>query len=170
MATVMPVSLHFQLPDGWVAGDPDEAGAPGAAFIAGHLGSVEGTFPANIVIQGELRPDAASLEKIANEPIKQTQQDDAFTAAQVVERREIRASRTPGLVQIMKVVIDRGGTAQPLIQTQVFLSMRELDDPTKRAVVTIQLTATPSQFSTVIDDFEAFLRTVRTAEPEEVSN
>lgn len=168
MASVLPVSLYFQLPDGWVAGDPDEAGAPGAAFIAGHPASVERNFPANIVIQGELRPDAAPLGTIANESITQTRQDEGFTFVQVLERREVGGPGTPGVIQVVKVIVDREGTAQRLIQTQVFLSMSEVDDPGKRAVVTIQLTATPGQFPAVVGDFEAFLRTVRPAVPGEV--
>lgn len=170
MATTMPVSLYFQLPDGWVSGDPDQAGAPGSAFIAGHPGSAEGDFLANILIRGELRPDRASLAQIANEPITQTRQDDAFSGVHLVERREVGGSDSPGLVQVMKVVFGRDDGARRLIQTQAFMSMFDVDDLGKRAVVTIQLTATPSQFATVIPDFEIFLRSIRPAASEGASH
>ena len=38
MVSELPVRIEFSLPEGWQATPPDEAGAPGVAFVALHPG------------------------------------------------------------------------------------------------------------------------------------
>jgi hypothetical protein len=45
--------------------------------------------------------------------------------------------------------------------SQVYLSLTDVVDPHKRAVVRLALTATAAQHDAVLADFQEFLRTVR---------
>lgn len=168
MATILPVRLFFRPPAGWVTKPPDEAGVPGAAFVAGYPASKENGVIANITLSGELRPDSSSLTEIAKSEISQARK--GFLAVQVVERREIGDPDAPGVVQAAKVLVDRDGTALRLIMIGVYMAIWEPGDLRKRVVVMVALTATPSQLTRVIGDFEGFLRSIRPARPGEVSD
>jgi hypothetical protein len=168
MATVLPVRLQLRLPPGWVQADPDEAGEPWSAFVAGHPDSMEGNFAAKITIAGEYRPDSASLGAIALASAS-IRGGGNVSAVQVVERREVGTANSssgnrdtsPSLVQTMRLVATIKGTEMRLIQTQVLLAIRDRVVPRKRVVVMFALTTTPRQYTIVIRHFEAFLRTVR---------
>lgn len=161
MATTLPVPIEFRLPDGWKAAPPDEVGAPGAAFVALHPASRD-NFMANITIAGKLRPDEAPLTEIADESVDRLRQ--ATTAVQVTNRAEVGSPAAPGLAQVLNMTADINGIERSLIQSQVYLSMLDVDDPRKRAVIELALTATPDQLRSVLDDFRDFVRTVRPAE------
>lgn len=158
MATTLPVPIQFELPDGWHAAPPDEVGAPGAAFVALAPQSDAG-FTANITIDGEFRPDAATLPEIAFESVERLRQ--ACTSVEVAGGREIGSTDAPGLTQTLAVTAVVGGVARELVQSQVYLSMLDVADPRKRAVIRLVLTATRTQFPDVLDDFQDFVRTVR---------
>jgi len=158
MATTLPVPIEFELPEGWHAAPPDEVGAPGAAFIALYPQSDAG-FTANITIDGAYRPDAATLPDIAHESVEHLRQADAMV--EVTASREIGSADAPGLTQTLAVAAVVGGVPRDLIQSQVYLSMLDVADPGKRAVIRLVLTATASQHPEVLDDFQDFVRTVR---------
>lgn len=158
MPTTLPVPIEFELPEGWRAAPPDEVGAPGAAFVALHPQPDAG-FTANITIDGEYRPDAAALPEIAHESVERLRQ--AGTSVEVTGRREVGSADAPGLTQTLSVAAVVGGVPRDLIQSQVYLSMLDVADPGKRAVIRLVLTATASQHPDVLDDFQDFVRTVR---------
>lgn len=161
MATTLPVRIEFRLPDGWRAAPPDEVGAPGAAFVALHPASSD-NFMANIAISGELRPDTATLAEIADESIGRLRR--AAADVRVADRTEVGTPEAPGLTQVVHLSADVSGTMRELIQSQVYLSMLDVDDPRRRAVIELVLTATPTQLGTVIGDFQDFVRTIRPAD------
>ncbi|MER5179235.1 hypothetical protein ABT009_12840 [Streptomyces sp. NPDC002896] len=158
MATTLPVPIEFELPEGWRAAPPDEVGAPGAAFVALHPQPDAG-FTANITIDGEYRPDAAALTEIADESVERLSQ--AATSVVVTGRREIGSADAPGFTQTLALSAIVGGVPRDLVQSQVYLSMLDVADPRKRAVIRLVLTATASQHPFVLDDFQDFVRTVR---------
>src|SRR3954447_24696216 len=69
MATELPVRIEFTLPDGWQATPPDEAGAPGGAFVALHPTSRNG-FPATLTIAGQFRDPTLPMTEIADESVR----------------------------------------------------------------------------------------------------
>jgi hypothetical protein len=158
MVTTLPVPIQFELPEGWRAAPPDEAGAPDAAFIARHPQPDAG-FTANIAIDGEYRPDATPLSKIADGSVERLTQ--AATAVEVTSRREIGSEDAPGFTQTLAISAVVGGVSRDLVQSQVYLSMLDIADPRKRAVVRLVLTTTASQYPLVLRDFQDFVRTVR---------
>ncbi|MFD6338850.1 hypothetical protein [Streptomyces sp. NPDC060131] len=158
MATTLPVPIEFELPEGWRAARPDEAGAPGAAFVALHPRPDAG-FNANITIDGEYRPDTATLAEIADASVERLGQ--ATTSVVVAGRREIGSADAPGFTQTLALSTVVGGVPRDLVQSQVYLSMLDVADPQKRAVVRLVLTATASQHPSVVSDFQDFVRTVR---------
>ncbi|MFI5878128.1 hypothetical protein [Streptomyces sp. NPDC051554] len=158
MSTTVPVPIEFDLPEGWRAAPPDEVGAPGAAFVAVRLPSDAG-FTANVTIDGEYRPDAATLAEIADESVEHLGR--AATSVTVTSRRETGSVDAPGLTQTVAFSAVVDGTNRDLVQSQVYLSMLDVADPGKRAVIRLVLTSTASQHPAVLDDFRDFVRTVR---------
>jgi hypothetical protein len=158
MPTALPVPIEFELPEGWQAAPPDQVSAPGAAFVAVHL-PPEGGFTANMTIDGEFRPDSATLSEIADESVRRMGQ--AVEALTVADRREIGPADAPGLMQSLTLAAAVGGVSRDLVQVQVYLSLLDLAASRKRAVIRLILTCTASQHPTVVDDFQDFVRTVR---------
>ncbi|MEU5285488.1 hypothetical protein N7925_06055 [Streptomyces sp. CA-278952] len=158
MTTTLPVPIAFELPDGWRATPPDGVGAPGAAFVALHPHPDAG-FTANITVDGTFRPDPATLPEIADESVANLRGSAA--SVDVAERREVGSEDAPGLTQTLAISAVAGGALRDLIQSQVYLSMLDVDDPSKRAVIRLILTVTAAQHGDVVEDFRDFVRTVR---------
>lgn len=158
MATDLPVRIEFSLPDGWQPAQPDEAGAPGVAFVAVHPGSANG-FTANLTIAGQLRDPELPMEQIADESVQRL--EEAVGAVEVRRRVEVGTADAPGITQVLDIAI---GTGRPLVQCQVYVSLQDADDPQRRAVLELVLTCTPEQLDVVFEDFQDFVRSVRPAE------
>ncbi|MFK0145360.1 hypothetical protein ACIQUZ_09780 [Streptomyces griseus] len=162
MTTTLPVPIAFELPDGWRAAPPDGVGAPGAAFVALHPHPDEG-FTANITVDGAFRPDPATLPEIADESVANLRGSAA--SVDVAERREVGSEDAPGLTQTLAISAIAGGVPRDLIQSQVYLSLLDVEDPGKRAVIRLILTVTAAQHGDVVEDFRDFVRTVRPDTP-----
>ncbi|MBV2353568.1 hypothetical protein KUM39_04210 [Streptomyces sp. J2-1] len=164
MAGTLPVQISFTLPDGWQAAPPDEVGAPGVAFVALHLASIDQGFTANITIAGRMRNDAATMREIADESVRRLREAGPV---QVVKKEEIGTPDIPGLtdapgvIQNLRFRTTLRGEPLELCQSQVYLGLEDVNSPSKRAVVELVLTATEDQLPDLVDDFKAFLRTVR---------
>ncbi len=158
MTTTLPVPIAFELPDGWRATPPDGVGAPGAAFVALYAHPDAG-FTANITVDGAFRPDPASLPEIADESVANLRGSAA--SVDITERREVGSEEAPGLTQTLAISTVAGGTLRDLVQSQVYLALLDVDDPSKRAVIRLILTATAAQHGDVVEDFRDFVRTVR---------
>ncbi|CAL9428982.1 hypothetical protein SUDANB6_02008 [Streptomyces sp. enrichment culture] len=158
MSTILPVPIQFQLPESWRTELPDAVGAPGAAFVARHPQPDAG-FVANITIDGDYRPDEATLSEIAHGSVERLRQ--IVTSVEVIGHREFGSADAPGLSQTLAVSAVVGGASRGLVQSQVYLSMLDVADPRKRAVIRLVLTATAFQFPYLLGDFQDFLRTVR---------
>lgn len=158
MSVLLPVPIEFDLPRGWRAAPPAEVGSPGAAFVAVHFPSDAG-FTANITVDGEFRPDEATLVEIADESVERLGQ--AVTAVTVTGRRESGSVDAPGLSQTLTFSTIVDGASVRLTQSQVYLSMLDISDSRKRAVIRLVLTSTASQHPAVLDDFKDLVRTVR---------
>ncbi|MET9701479.1 hypothetical protein ACIBCC_13480 [Streptomyces griseus] len=162
MTTTLPVPIAFALPDGWRAAPPDGVGAPGAAFVALHPHPDAG-FTANITVDGAFRPDPATLPEIADESVANLRGSAA--SVDVAERREVGSEDAPGLTQTLAISAIAGGVPRDLIQSQVYLSLLDVEDPGKRAVIRLILTVTAAQHGDVVEDFRDFVRTVRPDTP-----
>ncbi|WP_431983107.1 hypothetical protein [Streptomyces qinglanensis] len=158
MATTLPVPITFELPDGWRSAPPDSVGAPGVSFVAVYSRSDAG-FAANISITGEFRQDDASLSEFADASLQRMRA--VAESVEVVDRREVGSTDAPGLTQMMRFSAVAAGTRRDLVQSQVYLSLLDTDDPRKRAVLQLTLTATASQHESVVQDFQDFVRSVR---------
>ena len=159
MPTTLPVPIEFDLPEGWRAAPPDDVGAPGAAFVALHPHPDDG-FTANVTIDGAFRPDEATLSEIADESVGRLRQ--VSTSVEVRNRRDFASPDAPGFAQRLAVTTVVNGVSRDLGQAQVYLGLLDVDDPCKRAVIRLVLTATASQLPSVLEDFQSFVRTVRT--------
>jgi hypothetical protein len=159
MATTLPVSLEFELPQGWVAAPPDEVGAPDAAFVALRPEEWPSGFTANITIGGALRVDQASLADLADESVE-TLAANTLTAT-LDGRNEFGDEETPGLTQLVRIRERINGVERALAQCQVYLSMSDVDDAAKKVVLRLALTATEEQLAGVIGDFQRFVATIR---------
>ncbi|WP_320777248.1 hypothetical protein [Streptomyces sp. CRN 30] len=158
MPTTLPVPIRFELPDGWRAAPPDAVGAPGAAFVARHPQPDAG-FTANITIDGEYRSDDATLLEIAQGSVERLSQ--AVTSVEVTGSREFGSTAAPGYTQTLAISAVVGGVQRDLTQSQVYLSMLDVADTRKRAVVRLILAATALQHASVLRDFQDFIHTVR---------
>lgn len=158
MATTIPVPIEFALPAGWQAAPPDEVGAPEAAFVALHAASSKG-FTANITLSGEIRTDDADLTGVADEAVRKL--DGVAKGVELGRRKELGSEANPGLTQVVRMTVDLKGVAQEVLQMQVFLSMQDVNEPDRHAVIQAVLTATPEQFEQLIGDFQQFLGTLQ---------
>ncbi|MFJ6676372.1 hypothetical protein ACIQMJ_35170 [Actinosynnema sp. NPDC091369] len=154
MATTLPVPIEFSLPDGWLSAPPDEVGAPQAAFVALRPGGGAG-FTANITISGEVHGDDVTLAELADRAAARLER--GVGAVEVGRRNELESAYT----QVLRLTAPIGGRPVDLVQLQVFLAMADVRDPRRRAVLEIVLSATPEQFEDLVDDFQAFLKTIR---------
>ncbi|GAB3281968.1 hypothetical protein [Parasphingorhabdus pacifica] len=159
MATSMPVPVEFRLPAGWQPAPPEEVGAPGAAFVALHPATNRPGFTTNITVDGEQRSDDASLATIADESVNNLHQ--VSRTVSLSQRSEFGSVEAPGLTQVLKVSAPSGENTLDLVQCQVYLSMPDVDDPGRRAVVRLVLTATADVFDSVVAGFQEFVASVR---------
>jgi hypothetical protein len=154
MATTLPVPIEFSLPDGWLSAPPDEVGASQAAFVALHPGSSAG-FTANVTISGEVRTDV-TLAQVAAEAAARLERG-VGGPVEIGRRNELESAYT----QVVRMTVPIDGRPVELVQLQVFLAMPDVRDKSRRAVLEIVLSATPEQFEDLVDDFQAFLKTIR---------
>lgn len=159
MTGSLPIPIQFRLPDGWQAAPPDEVGAADVAFVAIHPGSQRPGSTANITVDGDHRPDPATLADIADESFRNI--EEVSEAASVTQRSELGSAEAPGLGQVLKFSAVAGDTVRELFQCQIYLSMLDTDDPGRRVVVRLVLTADPEQFTALMDDFQEFVSSVR---------
>ncbi|MEV0737504.1 hypothetical protein AB0I51_16320 [Streptomyces sp. NPDC050549] len=158
MPTTLPIPIQFEVPQGWRAAPPDEVGAPGAAFVAVHLLSDTG-FTSNITVDGEYRPDTATLPRIADESV--SLMSESVASIRVTDRRETGSAGAPGLTQTLAFSVVLGRRSHDLLQSQVYLSLLDVNDPHKRAVIRLMLTSTASRHLALLDDFRSVVRTIR---------
>ncbi|MGW7432365.1 hypothetical protein ACWGIN_22780 [Streptomyces sp. NPDC054861] len=157
MPTSLPMAIEFRLPEGWLPARPD-GGDPQIAFAAVHPEPDAG-FSANITIEGGFQPQARTLAELAAESVERL--GAAADSVAVRSRREFGGSDTPGLTQQLDFTAAAGDVHRGLVQTQVYLSLTDVEEPSRRAVTRLALTATATQYNGVVGDFQEFLRSVR---------
>ncbi|MET0236676.1 MAG: hypothetical protein ABW224_18650 [Kibdelosporangium sp.] len=157
MATTIPVPIMFSLPDGWISAPPDEVGSPSAAFVALRPPARNGFTP-NITISGEIRGDLP-LSRIADEAVANLRRQ--VGAVKLGRRSEVGSPDNPGLTQAVRMRLTLDGRPQDVAQLQVFLSMQDVSDSRRQAVLHIVLSATPDRFEQVIGEFQQFVSTIR---------
>jgi hypothetical protein len=158
MPATLPVPIEFRLPDGWLPARPEALEAQQVAFAAVHPQPDAG-FSANITIDGEVPPDTATLADLADASVEHLRR--VAESVEVAGRREVGTADAPALTQRLLFSADTGGTRRDLVQSQVYLSLSDVADPHRRAVIRLALTATAAQHDAVLGDFQDFLRTVR---------
>ncbi|CAM5529002.1 hypothetical protein [Streptomyces abikoensis] len=166
MTSSLPVPIEFRLSDDWLPTDPELGGAADVAFAAVHRESGAG-FTANITIGGEYRPDAATLGELADESVRHLSE---FAESVVMTgRQEVGFADAPALTQRLSFTAGVGDARLDLVQSQVYLSVQDVADSRRRAVVRLALTATAVQHDIVLADFQDFLRTVRLSDGAEAA-
>lgn len=158
MAATIPVPIEFSLPEGWRSVPPDEAGAPGAGFVALHPPGSDGFTP-NITISGDIHADDVPLTRIADEVVEELRA--GAREVQLGRRTEAGSAANPGLTQAVRLSVLLEGRPADIVQFQVFLALQDTRDPHRRAVLHVVLSALPDQFTDVIEDFHQFIATIR---------
>ncbi|MFE3996518.1 hypothetical protein ACFXPW_33260 [Streptomyces goshikiensis] len=165
MPATLPVPISFRPPEGWLpAAPPQGADAQGVALALVHPHPDAG-FTANITVDGEYRPDPATLAELADASVERL--SEAVGSVTVAHRREAGSADAPALTQRLDFRAEVGGAPRDLVQSQVYLSMLDVEDPGERAVIRLALTATPAQHEAVLADFQDLVRTVRPSAGEE---
>jgi hypothetical protein len=98
------------------------------------------------------------MTEIADESVRRL--EEVAGAVRVRDRVEVGSPDAPGITQVLDIGV---GVSQHLVQCQVYVSMHDERDPSKRAVIELVLTCTPEQLDDVFADFQNFVRTVRPA-------
>ncbi|WP_411086913.1 hypothetical protein [Streptomyces sp. 061-3] len=158
MPATLPVPIEFRLPEGWLPARPEAFDAPGVAFAAVRPQPDAG-FSANITIDGEFTPDAATLVGLADESAERLR--EVAESVVVAQRREVGSLDAPALTQRLTFSAVAGDARRDLVQSQVYLSIVDTKDPHRRAVIRLALTATAAQHDSVLGEFQDFVRTVR---------
>jgi hypothetical protein len=154
MATQLPVRIEFSLPEGWTAAPPDEVGAPNAAFVALHPPAHDG-FTTNITISGDYRDDDVELATVAEESVAR------LTKSVGGVRILTRTAVDEGYTQTLEIKSTIEGQSHDLVQCQAYLSMHDIEEPAKRAIIDLVLTTTADRFDEFVKDFQYFVRTVK---------
>lgn len=160
MSTRLPIPITFRLPEAWSPTDPDQAGAPQAAFVAIHPQAAD-NFTPNITIAAQPKRTESSMTEAAEESVRALTQG---TDVVVTHRAEFGSDAAPGLTQYLRLTTTLGEVRHDLIQVHFFVTLRDTTDPAKQAMLKIVLTATEDQAPEAVRDFERFLATLR-AEP-----
>ncbi len=158
MASTIPVPIQFSLPEGWQSAPPDEVGAPDAAFVALRPPASNGFTP-NITLSGELHGDDVPLTQVADEVIARL--ESSVGSVQLGRRKEVGSDDSPGLTQAVRMPITLEGRKQDVVQFQVFITMRDTSDPSRKVVLHAVLSSTPDRFEAVISEFQTFLSTIK---------
>ncbi|MEY2228898.1 hypothetical protein [Streptomyces sp. BF23-19] len=158
MSTALPVPIEFRLPEGWLPARPEGAGVPDVAFAAVHPQPDAG-FTANITVDGGFPKEDVTLAEIADASVEQLR--TFAESVEVVHRREVGSEDAPALTQRLSFSAVADGVRHELVQSQVYLSLVDTEDPHKRAMIRLALTATRAQHDEVLHQFQDFVRTVR---------
>ncbi|WP_406051132.1 hypothetical protein OG280_27475 [Streptomyces virginiae] len=158
MSTALPVPIEFRLPEGWLPARPEGAGVPDVAFAAVHPRPDAG-FTANITIDGGFPKDGVTLAEIADASVERLR--TLAESVEMVHRREVGSEDAPALTQRLSFSAVADGVRHELVQSQVYLSLVDTEDPHKRAMIRLALTATRAQHDEVLHQFQEFVRTVR---------
>jgi hypothetical protein len=154
MVTELPVHIEFSLPDGWQAASPDEVGAPEMAFVAVRSG--EDGFTTNLTVAGEIRDPAMPISAIADDSVHRI--GEVAGSVRVRDRVALGPDGSPGMTQVLDIEMEQG---EQLVQCQVYLSLDDIHDPQKHAVLELALTCTRERLDDVLPDFQRFVGTIR---------
>jgi hypothetical protein len=157
MATQLPVRIGFGLPEGWTSAPPDEVGAPGAAFVALHPPAHNG-FTTNITISGDYRDDDVELETVAEESVARLTK--SVGGVRVLTSTPVDS----GFTQTLEITSTIEGRSHNLVQCQAYLSMHDIEEPAKRAIIDLVLTTTADRFDEFVKDFQYVVRSVKPSE------
>ena len=157
MSVQLPIPITFRLPEGWAAADPDQAGAPQAAFVA--IDPRDGDrFTPNITVTAVPKRPDWSMVDAAEESVRAL----AHNADVAVTHRFVFGSdAAPGLTQSVRLTTTVDDVRLDLVQVHFLMTCRDTEDGAKQALLKIVLTATVDQAPTAQRDFERFLATLR---------
>lgn len=162
MTTKLPLPIEFSLPDGWNGVPPDEAGAPGVAFVAVHAGAGH-DFTPNITIDGEIPADGTTLEEVADRSVELMRSFASSVA--LVERIEGGEDEVRTLRQQISFTVTVEGKRHALLQTQIYLFLADDRDHAHHGVVRLALTAAVAEHDDLLEDFFEVVRSVTPSEP-----
>ncbi|MFS4094561.1 hypothetical protein [Streptomyces sp. AF1A] len=158
MPTTLPTPIEFRLPEGWLPARSEGVDSADVAFAAVHPQPDAG-FAANITIDGEAVAGAQTLTDLAGESAERLRK--VADSVIVAHRREVGTAEAPALTQRLTFSAVVDGVRRDLVQSQVYLSLPDLEDVHKHAVIRLALTASAAQHDAVLGDFQDFVRAVR---------
>ncbi|HEY8718169.1 hypothetical protein [Pengzhenrongella sp.] len=154
----VPPPVTFSLPAGWRPASVEAVQAAGLGFIALHPSPDTG-FTANITLGGQTvtEPDAVTaLADAAVLRLHATEQD-----VTIRHRGVVGHAPAPGLAQEVRLTTMVNAAPLELAQLQVFLPAVDVADESRQVVYTVTFTATVRQAGELVEDFQAFVRSVR---------
>lgn len=147
-----PLVVEFGLPPGWLPVDEPFRDGVFAALATVTAGS---GFSANIAVRVAHRADNDLLPEIAEEVVARLRADDV--SVRVIGRGEYFDGFAQQLVRSAVV----GGRRWDVVQNEVFCARRE---GREQVVLRAAFTCTVDQFAGLIDDFDAFVGSIRFVE------
>lgn len=165
MPTTLPVPVTFTLPnEHWQAVEPESLGVRNAAFLAVRREHAGDGYAPTITISGDVRPDAATLDQIADEAVAVLAEQ--ARDVELVTRRDYGSEQAPGVLQVVGGTLVTDDQVFDLRQAQVLMEMKDVEDPTRRAVVKIVLSTTFAQFETYLPELQELMRSFRPEQAE----
>ncbi|MBX7551142.1 hypothetical protein K1Y78_24635 [Streptomyces sp. tea 10] len=150
MPTTLPTPIEFRLPEGWLPAPSEGVDAADVAFAV-HP-QPDARFAANITIDGEALPGAQTLTDLADESAERLRK--VAESVIVAHHREVGTAEAPALTQRLTFSAVVDGVRRDLVQSQVCLSLPDIEDVHKHAVIRLALTASAAQHDAVLGDFD----------------
>lgn len=155
------VPVGFDMPDGWVAVDPKQVGADGAAYVVVKYSDDPG-FRANVTIGVTRRDDDEPIETAVGESLRRLAQ--AFEVS-IVDKSEVGNDGVSGIAQVLRLRTLDG----ELVRSQVHLTIPLGDTPRDRLVVELACTCRPAQATSVLPDFQRLVASFHVRDRQEGS-
>lgn len=76
-------------------------------------------------------------------------------------RVEVGSGTARGVTQVLDIAASAGSRPLDLVQHQIFISVQDMNDPGRRAVLELVLTQARGQPAALLDDFRKFVDTLR---------
>ena len=161
MPATLPVPVEFRLPNAaWRPVRPEDLGVQNAAFLAVRE-EPAGDYTPTISMSGDFREDGATLDEIADESVRLLEQQAADV--ELVKRNDIGSEEAPGVTQLLGATVEMDGRRYDLQQAQVLLGLVDEEQPNRRLVLILTLTATNRQIQGLMPEFQDFVGSVRAA-------
>lgn len=154
----VPPPVTISLPTGWSPAPIDAVQAAGIGFLALYQRPDTG-FTANITLGTQTVTERDAVTAMADAAVLRLQATEQDVT--VRHRGVLGHEPAPGLAQEVRLTTTVNAAPLELTQLQVFLPAVDSADESQQVVYTVTFTATVRQAGELVEDFQAFVRSVR---------